>query len=685
MTQERISRRNFLRGSAISILAAGLQACKQAEPTAAPAPTNTTAPAAATNTPAPTREFAVAATNTPLAATPTPLPAAAYKEAPMLAELVKAGKLPPVDERLPLEPLVVEPVAQIGKYGGMLTQLSTSGTNFGINGYWIVENFIKWNRDWSGHRPNLLTKWEWNADGTEITMYMRKGIKWSDGEPLTWDDWLFWFYDMIEDAKVALPRQSGTHVGGVAMKTEKLDDFTLKCSFAGPNPLFLEMLSRGAGARSSSWQFVPAHYMKQFHYKYTPAATETKDLLDRYNDPSRHTFLDMPTFCAMKVKEITLRESMVLERNPYYWKVDTEGNQLPYLDGSQIRFMADAEVLKLAATNGEMDFGNVGGVRDIAVMKENEAKGNFKVVLFKRGDNIEAGLMPLFCIADEGLKELIWNVKFRQALSWAIDRDKVNDIVFLGTAKPRQATQMPYGPEFQTERGKKVLAEWEAHCRDYQPETAKKLLDEIGVKDVNNDGFRERPDGTPLEIVVDVAVTSPNYVESFKLVTDDYAKVGLKMVMNTIDGTVINQRIVNCETAFRARNGTAGGLYIAQSFWTPVENTEYCICGQPYGQWYQSGGKQGLPPPPGSMIERLQQIYTDAIKVVDPKKRDDMVLDGYQIHIDEGPFNIGIVGDTVDPYAVKNTLKNVQEFGLTSSGVFGFPSTLDPEQWYKEG
>ncbi len=616
--------------------------------------------------------------------TATPVPVK-YKEAPMLAELVKAGKLPPVDERLPVDPLVLEPVDQIGKYGGILTQLSTNGTNFGVGGYWWVENFIKWKRDWSGHRPNLITQWEWNADGTEITMYLRKGIKWSDGQPLTWNDWLFWFHDMIQDEKVALPRQTGTHVAGEPMKTTLLDDYTLKCNFAAPNPLFLEVLSRGSGSRATAWQVVPAHYLKQFHYKYNKALkdTEVQDLLDRYN--TRYPYTDMPVFSAMKVKELTLRESMVLERNPYYWKVDTEGNQLPYLDGEQVRFMGDAEVLKLAARNGEMDFGNVGGVRDISVMKENEAQGNYKVVLYRRGDNIEAGMMMLFCIADEGLKELIWNIKFRQALSWAIDRDKVNDIVFLGTAQPRQATQMPYGPEFQTERGKKVLAEWTAHCRDYHPETAEKLLDEIGVKDVNNDGWRERPDGTPLEIMVDVPVTSPNLVESFKLVTDDYAKIGLKMVMNTIDSTVLSQRVGNCECAFRARNGTAGGLYIAQSFWTPVENTEYCICGQPYGAWYQSGGKEGLPPPPGSMIEKLQQIYAEAITVVDGAKRDDMVLDGYQIHIDEGPFNIGIVGDTIDPYAVKNTLKNVQEFGLTSSGVFGFPATMDPEQWYKEG
>ena len=510
-------------------------------------------------------------------------------------------------------------------------------------------------------------------------------MKWSDGAPLTWDDWLFWFQDMIEDENIALPRQTGTHPGGEAMKTTKLDDYTLKCSFAVSNPLFLEVLSRGSGGRATSFQVIPSHYLKQFHYKYNTAlkATDRDALLDHYN--TRYTFPDMPSHGAFVVKETVLRENMVMKRNPYFWKVDPEGNQLPYMDEVRVRFMADAEVRKLAASNGEVDFGDAGTIKDIAVMKENEAKGGYRTILYRVGDNIQSGLMMLFCVGDPGLNELIWNQNFRLALSWAIDRARINDVVFLGAGKPRQATQMPYGAEFQSERGQKVLDDWTNHAMAHEPETAKRLLDEINVKDVNNDGFRERPDGTPLEIIVDVSVTDAYNLDAFKLVKDDYAQVGLNMIVNAIDGAVLNQRVLNCETGFRARGGTGGGLWIAQSFWTPVENTEYCIFGQPYGQWYQSGGKQGIAPPPGSAIERLQDLYTEAITVVDATKRDNMVLDGYQIHIDEGPFNIGIVGDTVRPFVATNTLKNVQEFGLTGSGVFGFPANLDPDQWYKEG
>jgi ABC-type transport system substrate-binding protein len=159
--------------------------------------------------------------------TATPIPSS-FNEAPEFASMVRAGSLPPVDERLPTEPLVLEPVESIGTYGGTLNQLSRS-SSFGVTGYWYQENFIRWKRDWTGHRANLITKWEWNGDGTAITLHLRKGMKWSDGAPITWDDWLFWFNDMIEDENIGLPRQTGTHPGGQAMTTAKLDGSVKYC------------------------------------------------------------------------------------------------------------------------------------------------------------------------------------------------------------------------------------------------------------------------------------------------------------------------------------------------------------------------------------------------------------------------------------------------------------------------
>ena len=695
----KITRRNFLKASAFTVLAATMQACAQPTPTVAPTKP-AAAPTATTKPPEPTKPAAPAPTNTAAPAAPTakpaeptkpPAPTAApkmtYKEAPMLADLVKAGKLPAVDQRLPSDPLVLEAVEKVGKYGGELRMITTDGANFGtINGYFAVENFAKWRRDYQGHRPNLVSKWAWNAAGTEITMNLRKGIKWSDGKPLTWADWLFWWEDMINDPKINLTRQTGTHTKGGAMKVDKIDDFTLKLTWPDPNPLFIEVICRGSGARASSWQFIPAHYMKQYHYKYNTALkdTDTKDLMDRYNTHQRYP--DMPTFNPFVVKEVKQNEYMTLERNPYYWKVDTEGNQLPYIDKVICRRVADNEVLKLQAINGEVDITrDAFSIKDISLMKENEKKGGYRTVLLKCGDAVEVGTIIYYCGPDKKLVNLLWNQKFRQALSWPINRVRMNDIVFLGTAKPRNFAMWADGPEFKSERGQKVLKEWETKWATYNPAEAKKLLDELGIKDVNNDGYREYPDGSPLEIIIDVQVDDIYGPDAHKLAQEDYKAVGLKYTLNVISGTVLEQRATACDTVFRSRGGAASGLFIAQGHWTPVEEASYCICGPKYGLYFQSGGKQGLPPPPEApWIKKLQDIYAEAITIADPAKRTERLLDGYQVHIDDGPIQLGFVGDRVTPGVISNKLKNVQDYAIVCSGVFGYPGTLDPEHWWKE-
>ncbi len=234
----RISRRDFLRVSATVALGAALQAC--AQPT--PQIVEKEVPVEKV-----VKETVVVEKQVPVektvketvvvekekvvekVVTATPVPAK-YKEAPALAELVKAGKLPPVDERLPVEPLVLTPVERVGKYGGKWAFMAVATTWSGgavCMANWC-ENFMRWERDLSGHRPNVVSKWVWNADGTQITLYFRKGMKWSDGAPATVDDWLFWWNDMINDEKVKLPRQTGTHPGGQPMKVTRVDDYTLQ-------------------------------------------------------------------------------------------------------------------------------------------------------------------------------------------------------------------------------------------------------------------------------------------------------------------------------------------------------------------------------------------------------------------------------------------------------------------------
>ena len=670
-----LSRRDFFRVSAFVAAASVAAACT------APAPqAPTSAPAGAPTT-------AAQPTAAPSGGAAAPAAPGKYSEAPGLAEQVQAGTLPPVEERLPLEPLVLEPVEEIGTYGGTWNYMAAGSGIYGWNMVNYVENFAKWNRDVSGHRPNLLSAWEYNEDASEITLHWREGMRWSDGEPLTARDWQFWWEDLVLDENFPFTRETGTFVKGEPMTFTLIDDYTVHLQFVGPNPLFIQVMCRGTGNRATSWQVIPSHYYKQYHYKYNTeySASDTNDLVDRYNN--RMLYPEIPHFGPWLVTEYREAERAIAHRNPYYWKVDPAGNQLPYIDSVEVKIVQSPELIPLSVIAGEVDFQiRQLEIADTPLLIENAEQGGYEVRMWKRGDCSFATIDIFYCYEqiDPGIGELFWNRNFRLALSHAIDRERINDVVFLGLSKPVQMTMFPDGPEFLSERGQQVLRDWQNLAREHDPDLAMSLLDEIGVVDVDGDGFRERPDGTRLELILDVGVDGKAWLDTMQLVKEDWAAVGLNLTLNAIDSTVMTQRLNTCQSMMRTQEANASGLFIAQSHWTPVENAGYSLGGYPYGLYYQSGGTQGIPVPEGSFLERLQQVYTDAITIVDEEERNNRILDGYQIHIDEGPIIIGTVGDTTLPVVVKKTLRNVQAIGgPVGSGVFGFPGTADPEQWFK--
>jgi peptide/nickel transport system substrate-binding protein len=208
-------------------------------------------------------------------------------------------------------------------------------------------------------------------------------------------------------------------------------------------------------------------------------------------------------------------------------------------------------------------------------------------------------------------------------------------------------------------------------------------LDEIGVVDADGDGFRDRPDGTALELIVDIPATDSKSIDSMDLIKEDWEAVGLKTTLNVADGNVIEDRANAGEIMIRAWGSAAAwGLISAPTVWAPVEGYTWSIGGVRMGLYYQTGGAEGVPPRPGSALEKLQQAYTEIISTADPEERNAKLLEAYRIHIDEGPLTIGTVGEHVSPVVVKNNFRNVQETGLVASWDLGFPGTADPEQFF---
>jgi peptide/nickel transport system substrate-binding protein len=544
---------------------------------------------------------------------------------------------------------------------------------------------VKWKRDVTGIRPNIIESWEWNEDATELMAYFRQGIKWSDGEPFTVDDFVFFWDDMVLDEDVPVVTPAYARAGGEAMGVEKVDDYTLKFTFAAAHPLFLDMSARGN--YNSALNMVPAHYLKQFHPKYSDAA-DTTELMARYDN--RQHYPDMPTLDAWKVTAFSSGESATFERNPYYWKVDPEGNQLPYIDYLDVDIVeagaSQTELVVLKAIAGEIDM-QVRDVplRDLPLVKENEAAGDYTVKIWSRGDYAWPWIILYYDYPDEGIVELMFEQKFRQALSYAINRERINEIVTLGLANPRQAALSPESPEFQTREGKQVYNEWVNAYAAYEPDTAAGLLDDIGVVDTDGDGLRERPDGTPLELIVSVNSGDTQSIDAMDLVKEDWEAVGIKATIAPDEWSVFSQNVLAGEVMIRAWGSAAAwGLVSAPPVWAPVEGVTYCMGGARYGLYYQTGGAEGLAPPPGSFLEKLQDRFTDAVQTVDRAEREAKLLENYRVHIDDGPLYIGTVGEHPSPLVVKNNFRNVPDFGIVASWDLAFPGTANPEQFFIE-
>ena len=188
-----------------------------------------------------------------------------FGQAPQLRVKVAAGELPPVEERLPEEPLVVNPIEEIGEYGGVWRQVHTGRGDLTQIDYHLNENLVKWSADFTEILPNVAKSWEFSEDARTVTFSIRKGIKWSDGVPFTVDDIMFWWEKIILNDDISPRKPSWLKSGGELATVEKIDDYTVEFSFALPYATILSQFVGSQGGRL----FYPEHYLKQFHPDYT--------------------------------------------------------------------------------------------------------------------------------------------------------------------------------------------------------------------------------------------------------------------------------------------------------------------------------------------------------------------------------------------------------------------------------
>ena len=426
--------------------------------------------------------------------TSSDMPPGRYNEAPMLAAMVAAGELPPVDERLPLEPALVYFAAddEIGSYGGMLTVFHTSINPWADLGYEteIGGYVIRANPDTNSLEPLLVRRAEMAADAMSVTFYLREGTKWSDGHPMTADDFVFMYEDAHWNDKVTtwnwIPQ---------IKRAIKIDDYTVRFETDEP---YHALLAKHASPPGGGWQvFHPFHYLKKWHINHNPEADALakEEGFETWDEAFNHHFfwapqqdLEQPTQHPWILIERT-NTGKRYERNPYYWKVDPAGNQLPYVDRIQAQIV-DGETYHLKIIAGEADFAVLGTRFDnFTLYKENEASGDYRVVQIPAPVVGASVLLPNQFHEDPFTREMYRDVRFRRALSLAMNRDEINDLVFFGVGVPRSATIVSTNPYFKQE--------WEQAYAQHDPDGASALLDELGLTARDEDGFRTRPDGEP--------------------------------------------------------------------------------------------------------------------------------------------------------------------------------------------
>jgi peptide/nickel transport system substrate-binding protein len=593
-----------------------------------------------------------------------------YNEAPMWAEQVAAGTLPPVDERLPENPRVV-PLSEgdtIGVYGGIWNRGWTGVNDFHCFGRLNYDPVLRWPRDPSDPvQPGLAEKWEWNADNTELTLYFRKGLKWSDGVPFTVDDVTFWWDNIENDPNIT----AAVHTEWKTL-TEmiKVDDSTITLKFSQPNGLAETV---GLAFHGNQWPlgferfgfYAPRHYLEQFHPAYNADAT-----YQMFEDAAFDYNVDRPVMTAWKITQYDPGATlMVATRNPYYFAVDEAGNQLPYIDYLYFHLVADTAAVNVLGIAGDLDMqARKIDLAQYPVYVENAEANDYHMLLWPQAMASNATLFINQSYSDPKYRELFQNFDFRRALSLAIDRDSQNEIAFLGQGVPRTETVVTTSPYYQPDI--------ESLNAEYDPATAESLLDGLGLTK-GSDGFRTFPDGSDLLLQIETSGQNPGELPSYELITEWWNDIGVKTELTTETRdeywprACANEVMIGTWTTDRGLVPMVDPIYLF-----PFDERSWM--GPAFGIWYKSGGAEGEEPT--AEFKEAMDLYDQYKATTDPAQQLEIGKQIVRIST-EKLWVIGTVGMVPTPVVVKNNFMNVPDTH-TADWIIMTPGTLDPAHFY---
>ncbi|MCO5731152.1 ABC transporter substrate-binding protein [Rhizobium sp. SSA_523] len=592
--------------------------------------------------------------------------AAEGKEAPQLAAMVKDGKLPPLAERLPPKPMVVTPLEKVGTYGGSLRRgLRGSSDHNGILRMVGNQSLVRWNMEFTEVLPNLAERWEVSADATIFTFHLIPGVKWSDGHPFTADDVVFAIEDCVKNTELYSSTPAQLAVAGKPVLVEKIDDQTVKFTFAAPNALYLENLATPLGQHPTLFA---KHYCSKFLPKYNSnldadvkaagVSSWTELFRAKCGDieiPSRWSNPEKPVLDPWVVKEPYSGGAtrVVMERNPYFWQVDTEGNQLPYIDELNFGISQDVESLMLNVISGKIDIQerHISVLANKPTLSQNMQKGDYRLLSLVPSAAQQCQIYLNMTHKDPAMRKMFADKSFRQALSLGVNRQEIIDIVYFGQSEPYQTGPRPGHPWYHEKLARQFT--------EFDPDQANALLDKAGFDKKGQNGMRLRPDGQPVFFAIDVIPTLyPDLVDTLELVKSHWAEIGIDMKVNTIERALYYTRgddNAHDAAVWPGPGGLDPMLDPRDYFAFHPQGSRYAI---PWTLWYTSNGAKGEEPPESQ--KKRFKLFDEARSTADIDKRGAIMKQLFDLAADEFE-TVGICLAVGGFGIIRNNLRNVPE------------------------
>ncbi|MEM6971876.1 MAG: ABC transporter substrate-binding protein [Pseudomonadota bacterium] len=582
-----------------------------------------------------------------------------------LKDAVAAGALPPVAERLPDTPLIVDLAGrgrEAGRHGGTMRTFVSRAKDVRYISAWGYARLVGYDSRYA-LVPDLLRAVEESPDGLSITLHLRPGHRWSDGHPFTAEDFRYWWEDVAlnEDLSPTGPPVELLSDGEKPV-FEVIDQHAVRFTWSKPNPRFLPALAQARPV----YIYRPAHYMKEFHAAYGDAeeiaamvekakARNWAQLHNRRDNLYRFDNPELPILQPWRNTSPKNSQRYMLERNPFYHRVDPEGRQLPYIDKIDLEIAASG-LIPAKATLGEADLQSRGlSFAEAPVLKKGAKEHGYQTRLWRSGAASEIALYPNLTYGDPVWRAVFRDVRFRRALSLAVSRKAINKVLYFGLAEPRAVAALEESPFYDP-------AHATAWAR-FDLDAANALLDEMGLSERNGAGIRLLPDGRPMEIVIETAGERREEEDALEIIAATWERVGVRLLIKALDRDILRNRAYSGQSMMVSWWGWNNGLPTPDAIpaeLAPVTQASYSW--PKWGQHYETKGEAGEPVD-YAPAERLFDLYYAWKEAPNRARRAEAWREMLAIHADQ-ILAIGTVSRAPMPIVADGGMRNVPDEGM---------------------